>query len=266
MLPLQLRTMFCTIICMKHARLHEVFSSIQGEGPWVGQRQIFVRFAGCDIRCRYCDTLDVVEIQEGHTSPRFCSVQIAAGSNKREHLPNPVSFQALLELCSRLIIPGASRPVITLTGGEPLLQVSFLMEWLPTVRNDFTVYLETNGIHHDYMNIIRDLVDVVSIDFKLPSSTGLRPFWDDHTKFLQSTQGKMLYIKAVVTRETKVDDILTACKIIKQFDRSAMLVIQPASGPLAPESSVLMDYQQTALRIIEDVRVIPQVHKILNIP
>jgi 7-carboxy-7-deazaguanine synthase len=251
---------------MKHARLHEVFSSIQGEGPWVGQRQIFVRFSGCDIKCRYCDTSDAVDNQEGRTSPRFCSVQISNNSNKREQLPNPVSSQALLEICSRLIIPGPSRPVLSLTGGEPLLQVSFLMEWLPMMRNDHTVYLETNGIHHDYMNIIRNLVDVVSIDFKLPSSTGLPPFWDDHTKFLQLSRGKMAYIKVVVTRDTKVDDILTVCKIIAQFDRSAMLVVQPASGPLAPESSMLMDYQQTALRIIEDVRVIPQVHKILNVP
>jgi organic radical activating enzyme len=251
---------------MKHAQLYEVFGSIQGEGPWVGQRQIFVRFAGCNIRCRYCDTLDAVQIQDGQKYPQFCSIQISAGSKKRESVPNPVSSQALTMFCTSLIIPGPSRPVISLTGGEPLLQASFLMEWLPTVRNDFTVYLETNGIHHDDMKMIRDLVDVVSIDFKLPSSTGLRPFWDDHTKFLQLTHGKTVYIKVVITRETKVDDILSACKIIKKFDRSTMMVIQPASGSLAPESSVLMDYQQTALRIIEDVRVIPQVHKILNVP
>jgi 7-carboxy-7-deazaguanine synthase len=266
MLFLQFIDMFCTIICMKHARLYEVFSSIQGEGPWVGQRQIFVRFAGCNIRCRYCDTLAAVEIPERQTSPRSCSVQISTGLNTREQSPNPVSSQSLLEFCSRLIIPGPSRPVISLTGGEPLLQASFLMEWLPTVRNDFTVYLETNGIHHDDMKMISHLVDVVSIDFKLPSSTGLRPFWDDHTKFLQLTRGKTAYIKVVVTRDTRIDDILTTCKIITQFDRSTMLVIQPASGPFAPESPMLMDYQQKALRIIEDVRVIPQAHKILNVP
>jgi organic radical activating enzyme len=168
--------------------------------------------------------------------------------------------------CTRLIIPGPSRPVISLTGGEPLLHASFLVEWLPMVKNDFTVYLETNGIHHDDMMMIRDLVDVVSMDFKLPSSTGLRPFWDDHTKFMQSTRGKTLYIKVVVTRDTKVDDILTTCNIIMLFDRSTLLVIQPASGPLAPESTMLMDFQQTALTIIENVRIIPQAHKILNVP
>lgn len=258
--------MFCTIICMKHARLYEVFSSIQGEGPWIGQRQIFVRFAGCTIRCRYCDTQDAAQIQEGQHQPQFCSIQSSSGSIKREQALNPVSPQALTTFCTRLIIPGPSRPVISLTGGEPLLQTSFLMEWLPSVRNDFIIYLETNGIHADEMKAIHDVVDIVSIDFKLPSSTGLRPYWDDHTKFLQSTLGKTLYVKVVVTRDTKVEDIHTACKIIASVGRTIMLVMQPASGPLAPESPMLMAYQQTALRTIEDVRVIPQAHKILNVP
>jgi 7-carboxy-7-deazaguanine synthase len=247
---------------MKHAQLHEVFGSIQGEGPWIGQRQIFVRFAGCNIRCRYCDTLDSVE----QTNPQSCSIQIRAGSKERELATNPISSQILTMFCKRLIIPGPSRPVISLTGGEPLLQTSFLKEWLPTVKNEFTLYLETNGIYHNDMKMIRDLVDIVSMDFKLPSSTGLRPFWDDHTKFMHSISGKTLFIKVVVTNDTKVDDILTACNIISLFDRSTLLVVQPASGPLAPESTMLMDFQQTALTILENVRVIPQAHKILNVP
>ena len=250
---------------MKHAELHEVFDSVQGEGPWIGQRQIFVRFAGCNIRCGYCDTLDSVQLQE-KTHPQACNIQIKAGSKERELATNPISSQILTMFCKRLIIPGPSRPVISLTGGEPLLQASFLMEWLPTVKNEFTLYLETNGIYHSDMMMIRDLVDIVSMDFKLPSSTGLRPFWDDHTKFLDSISGKTLFIKVVVTRETKVDDILTACNIITLFDRSTLLVMQPASGPFAPESGMLMDFQQTALMILANVRIIPQAHKILNVP
>jgi 7-carboxy-7-deazaguanine synthase len=251
---------------MKHAQLHEVFSSIQGEGPWIGQRQIFVRFTGCNIKCKYCDTLDAVYIQTGQTHPQFCSIQISDGSNQREQTPNPVSAPALTIFCTRLISPGSSRPVISLTGGEPLFQASFLKEWLPTIRNDFTIYLETNGILSEEMKLIHGLIDVISIDFKLPSSTGLSPFWDDHAKFLQSLRGKKLYIKVVVTRDTIVDDILTTCRIITLFDRSVVLVIQPASGPLAPESTTLLELQRVALRDIEDVRIIPQVHKILNIP
>ena len=251
---------------MEHARIHEIFTSIQGEGPWIGQRHIFVRFAGCDIKCRYCDTQTDHQEQHDKASLEFCSVQLLPGSNKREYLASLVTHEALTIYCSRLIIPGPSRPVISLTGGEPLLYASFLAEWLPTARSTFRIYLETNGIHSDAMTNLRDLVDVVSIDFKLPSATGLRSFWDEHKKFLLATRGKTIYVKVVVTNDTKKDDVLTSAGIIAGFDRSIVLVIQPAGADLAPESAMLMDFQDSALGIIEDVRVIPQAHKILNVP
>jgi len=254
------------IACMEYARIHEIFSSIQGEGPWIGQRHIFVRFAGCDIRCRYCDTPAAAQKERDGTGPLFCSVQMKAGSNEREQATSPVSPPALTALCSRLIIPGPSRPVLSLTGGEPLLHASFLEEWLPTVRSAFILYLETSGIHHDAMKNIGDLVDVVSIDFKLPSATGLRPFWDEHEKFLEAARGKIVFVKAVVTIDTSEVDVLTAAGIIADFDRSMVFVIQPAGGLLAPESAMLMRFQEAALGTIEDVRVIPQAHVMLNVP
>ena len=221
---------------MEQARIHEIFSSIQGEGPWIGQRNIFVRFAGCDIRCRYCDTQTASQMDGEEAGLQFCSVQPVPGSNKREQVPTSVSSELITKYCTRLIIPGPSRPVISLTGGEPLLHASFLAEWLPTVRSTFRIYLETSGIHHDAMTSIRDLVDVVSIDFKLPSATGLRPFWEEHKKFLQAAQGKKLFVKVVVTKNTEKDDVLTSARIIAGFDRSTTLIIQPAGGAFAPES------------------------------
>ena len=258
--------LFCIIGCMEHASIQEIFSSIQGEGPWIGQRHLFVRFAGCDIGCRYCDTPAAIQKKQTDADMFFCSVQRASGSNMREQVPNPISVPALTGFCSRLTIPGPSRPTISVTGGEPLLHASFLMEWLPTVRPLFNIYLETSGLHPDAMVHVRDLVDIVSIDVKLPSATGLRPFWEEHRKFLQATRGKTYYIKAVVTNDTSEEDLLTSCELIASHDRSTLLVIQPASGPFAPQSSLLMHFQDLALGILDDVRVIPQVHKILNIP
>lgn len=251
---------------MKNARVHEIFTSIQGEGPWIGQRQIFVRFLGCDIRCRYCDTPSAVLSVDHTGNPLSCSVQIAAGSMLCEQTPNPVPARGLTAFCSRLIVPGPSRPVISLTGGEPLLHASFLEEWLPEVRGVFTVYLETSGIHHDAMEKVRDLVDVVSVDFKLPSATGLRPFWDEHRMFLSAVRGKKHFVKVVVTRDTKADELLASARIIAGCEPSTPLVIQPAGGPLAPDSADLIAFQDAALGIIKDVRVIPQVHTMLNLP
>ena len=38
------------------AKIKDVFTSIQGEGPFVGFRQLFIRFCGCNLICKYCDT------------------------------------------------------------------------------------------------------------------------------------------------------------------------------------------------------------------
>lgn len=251
---------------MKSAPLQEIFSSIQGEGLWAGERQIFVRFLGCDIQCRYCDT--PAATPQGSDDPwlRYCRVQASLVSSSFEQVLNPLTEQALTSFCQRLVIPGPFFPVISLTGGEPLLQVDFLMDWLPQVKGSFKIYLETNGIHAEAMRSLRDLVDVISMDFKLPSATGLRAFWEEHKQFLAAAQGKTLFVKAVVTSDTTQDDVLMSARIIAESDARIPLIIQPASGRCAPESNLLVEFQTAALGIIPDVRVIPQMHKMLQVP
>ena len=171
----------------------------------------------------------------------------------------------MTEFCKRLIVRGPSNSTLSLTGGEPLLQHHFLAEWLPNIRKDFRIYLETNGIHYREMEDLRDLVDIVSMDFKLPSATGLGPFWDEHSKFLSVIRGKSVFVKLVMTRKTSYDDIMTSLNIIAGIDGSIPLINQPASGRLAPESVTLVELQNYALRILQDVRIIPQVHKVLDV-
>lgn len=259
---------FCSVsfVSMRTARVHEVFASIQGEGPWVGERQIFVRFSGCDIRCRYCDTGEAsVHTTKDQISP-YCSVQIGIESLDRESVPNPLSSSQLSTYCTRLIAPGPSRPTISLTGGEPLLQIDFLEEWLTEVGSRFRIYLETSGIQYEHMRRIRDLVDVVSLDFKLPSATGLRPFWKEHDAFLSAAKGKMLYVKAVVTNDTTMEDLMAAAHVLSRFDSRTIFVLQPAGAPFSPASPLLVAMQTAALGLLEEVRVIPQVHAMLQVP
>ena len=72
--------------------------------------------------------------------------------------------------------------------------------------------------------------------------------------------------KTVVTKDTKKGEIITAANLIAGSGAPVLLIIQPASGALAPEPSVLLEFQHSALDIIPDVRIIPQAHKALNLP
>jgi 7-carboxy-7-deazaguanine synthase len=251
---------------MERAMIHEIFTSIQGEGPWIGERHIFVRFAGCDIKCRYCDTPNIGQFQPENSSPQICRIQTASELSRYEQIPNPVSASDLTTICRNFIIPGPSRPTLSITGGEPLLHCTFLAQWLPNVRDTFRIYLETNGIHASAMLDLRDMIDVVSMDFKLPSATGLRSFWEEHKQFLSAARGRSLFVKSVVTGDTERGDIVTAAQILAAFDSSIPFILQPVSGHHAPGSAMLMEFQRTALALLEDVRVIPQAHKILELP
>lgn len=250
---------------MTSAMIDEVFSSIQGEGPWTGQRHIFVRFIGCDLRCSYCDTPEAVKGPAGR-EPRLCRAQRSPRSTDREPVPNPVASSTLTGLCSRLIVRGPSRPTVSLTGGEPLLHQEFLSEWLPAMRSSFRIYLETNGIHHEAMQKVNRLVDFVSMDVKLPSATGQKARWEDHRRFLSAASGRVLYVKTVVTGTTAVDEVMVASRLLAEHDRRLTFVIQPAGGGLAPGPKDLVRFQDLALEFLEDVRVLPQAHKVLGVP
>ena len=63
----------------------EIFSSVQGEGPHVGERHLFIRFCGCHRACQFCDT--VVERTE------TVVIEKIAGSGQFDQLPNPLSVE-----------------------------------------------------------------------------------------------------------------------------------------------------------------------------
>ena len=126
---------------MMKAPIIEIFSSFQGEGLLIGERQIFVRFAGCNLNCNYCDTDD-------------------SKSEKSGVLMTP---DEVTDKIKKLITPDCR--TISFTGGEPSLYPDFISE--VSKNFDLKIMLETNGTLPDNIDSIERL-DIVSLDIKLP--------------------------------------------------------------------------------------------------
>ncbi|HET6276605.1 MAG TPA: 7-carboxy-7-deazaguanine synthase QueE [Candidatus Cybelea sp.] len=97
-------------------QLNEVFYSIQGEGTWTGTPAVFVRLAGCNLACDFCDT---------DYSTKF--------------------FAGIGEVIAMVRAEGGDCPMVVLTGGEPLAQAD-TPELIEALRRDGRrVHVETNG-------------------------------------------------------------------------------------------------------------------------
>ncbi len=239
------------------AWLHEVFASIQGEGLFCGQRQTFVRFAGCNLDCLYCDSPAAREPE-----PPVCRVETVPGGGAFEDARNPLSVDMILRLCRTL---GSAS--ITLTGGEPLLQPDVVATLARTLKhNGYQVQLETNGTLHESLPAVLPSVDVLAMDIKIPSAAGCEA-WKDHESFLDKAleSNALVFVKAIVAPETTESEIDRCAGLIASRDRSVPLVIQPMTGERPVPGLHLMRLQEVALAKLDDVRVIPQCHKMLGV-
>ena len=159
-------------------KIVEIFHSIQGEGLYVGAPQIFVRFYGCNLNCKFCDT----------KLTRF------------DKYSDIEAFEALLSFRDKF-------HSVCFTGGEPLLQKDFLKKVSTLIKQKgLVVYLETNGTLFNELSDIIDYVDIVAMDWKLSSSTGLRDFKEEHTEFLRIALEKDVFVKIVICNSTQFSE------------------------------------------------------------
>ncbi|MFH1245088.1 MAG: 7-carboxy-7-deazaguanine synthase QueE [Candidatus Omnitrophota bacterium] len=224
---------------MKKAKVSDMFFSSQGEGIYAGVPQLFVRFYGCGFNCRFCDT--ALTAYEKYTA---------------------------LELYNRMKRFTRQYHSLCLTGGEPLLQQEFLKEFLQLVKYDgVTTYLETNGILAEALGEVIDNIDIIAMDFKLPSSTGIREHWAQHRRFLKAALKKEVFVKMVITLATSREDIDEAINLILAVKaRKVPVILQPDSFQLSRELlAEVRKWQKYLGQHLPRVEVIPQLHKITGV-
>lgn len=228
------------------APIIEIFSSFQGEGPYVGQRQIFVRFAGCNLDCSYCDT----------------------NKSKSEKSGKNMTVQEVADKINSLKTPDCK--VVSFTGGEPSLYPEFISE--VSKKIDLDVLLETNGTLPDNIISIENL-DIVSLDIKLPEH------FKEYNKDILSNEVKTLtlliarsitvYCKIVTLPTTKTSTIKEVIEILSESilnKNNLKIDIQPSS-PISDwkgNTEKLFEFSEIAGEHFE-VATIPQIHTILNI-
>ena len=240
--------------------LVEIFSSIQGEGLFVGCRQVFVRLAGCNLFCRYCDTRDSFAV------PAAARVETDAGSRVFGSITNPVAaselFAAVANLCRT---PHHS---ISLTGGEPLLQPQAVVALSPLRDKGVRLYLETNGTLPKALAQVIQHIDIVSMDFKLPSELPeQQEYWQEHAEFLKVACQREVFVKIVLSGRTSPSELERAIALICDINPAIPLILQPVTPvhgvtPVVPEQ--VLRWQELALASLQNVRVIPQTHKLMG--
>ncbi len=175
----------------------EIYYSIQGESSYIGLPSIFVRLAGCNLNCAYCDTPYA----------------------KRDG--DPLELAAL---CAS--IEEYRCKLVLITGGEPLLQAEVLpfCDWL--LKHGYQVLLETNGS----LDISRLPVDVVKVmDLKCPDSGEQgRIRWQNLDYLTENDQ-----LKFVICSR---GDYEWARQIMKRYNLNHNILMGAAYGYLEPKS------------------------------
>jgi len=220
-------------------KISEVFDSVQGEGLYLGEKQLFVRFFGCNLSCDFCDTK-----------------------------PNSFKEYEPQELFEELKEYHGEYHSISFTGGEPLMQTNFLKEILfSTGCYGYKNYLETNGTLASELEQVIDYLDIVAMDLKLPSSTGHQGhFWQEHRNFLKVASRKQVFLKSVVCASTTEDDINESFSLIKECDPSAILVLQPNSmEDFAALKKKLKSFKERCRKENVTSCIMPQMHKEMGI-
>jgi 7-carboxy-7-deazaguanine synthase len=201
--------------------INEIFYSLQGEGQLAGVASVFIRLAGCPLRCRWCDTT---------------YAQSPSAGTKYTHE----------WLCEQISRYPANHIVIT--GGEPMTQVA-LPELLKTIRRpDVHITIETAGIM-----LVRDLpCELMSISPKLSNSTPVNTAHVAAHESIRLNVGVVeellkryaCQLKFVVDGRGDLDEIVRFVEQLPKMDPRAVFLMPQAVGrqEYLEKSQWLADY------------------------
>ncbi len=204
----------------------EKFTSINGEGLKQGELAVFIRFAGCNLRCSYCDT--------------------------RYSFENPVYKDESVEEIMDYV-RGANVKNITITGGEPLLQKD-INELLEKLTNEgYNVEIETNG-SIGIKDFINNSNISYTLDYKLPVSLMEKHMDIENYKYITKKDS----VKFVCGSDL---DLKRTKEIIDKYDliSKTNCIISPVFNMIKLES--IVDFMKD--NNLNNLKMQIQIHKVI---
>lgn len=210
-------------------KVNEIFQSIDGEGLRTGELVTFIRLAGCNMRCRYCDTAYALKNTDG----------------------TDMTIDTILGLIRNL-----GNDKITLTGGEPLIHEDIKL--LINSLSDYDINIETNG-SVDIEPYTSSENILVTMDYKTKSS-------GENSKMLMSNIEKLRetdVLKIVMSKEDKQE----VFELLNEHDIKSYIYLSPVFDKCKPAELVeFLKFLKLSGINIDKVRVQVQLHKIIWSP
>jgi len=160
-----------------------------------------------------------------------------------------------------------------------LLQADFLASIFPILKESgHAIYLETNGTLPESLKKVLPYTDIIAMDIKLQSVAGVENQWQSHRESMsiawlnkfhydKSIYSGNFFVKIVIGDNTNIDELDRACEMIAGFSPDIPLVLQPmtdSDGRIKPDGKSCIILYDHASKFLRNVRVIPQLHKIIG--
>jgi organic radical activating enzyme len=231
------------------ARVSEIFTSIEGEGIFVGKKTLFIRFSGCHLKCKWCDTKYALSLDSG----------------------TEYQIDEIKDLIIRELQPFTYK--VNFTGGEPLLQSDAVIELADFIKKqtNLKTYIESSCFDSELFSKVLPFIDICKIEFKTDDSKVVENEEYDNLLLneikcleLAVESNKTTYIKIVVTNSTDLESFKNLVyNISKKIKPSNIVgfIIQPSHGVDQPTVNKLLDTYDIVQPMFPEVRIIPQLHK-----
>ena len=231
------------------ARVSEIFTSIEGEGIFVGKKTLFIRFSGCHLKCRWCDTKYALPLDSG----------------------TEYQIDEIEDLIIRELQPFTYK--VNFTGGEPLLQTDAVIKLADFIKKqtNLKTYIESSCFDSELFSKVLPYIDICKIEFKTDDSKVVEnEVYDglllNEIKCLELAveSNKTTYIKIVVTNSTNLESFKNLVYNISKKIRPSDIVgfiIQPSHGVDQPTVNKLLDTYDIVQPMFPEVRIISQLHK-----